>query len=185
MQKFVMKLIKKYNIDIRKCKNIKIKDCFCNNTYYKKIIDDDLPCDPLEKEVLKSVNYCGINKIKERIFLIKKIPRINYENTTNFSFEFLANKLTNKKNNVEFNYNKNVANNEICKNMKTNFKENLDILEKIILTNEKFKNDFLSFNNYFSNEIINKSNFICRYLKEKFDFISTNINDDINYYYWN
>ena len=75
MQKFVMKLIKKYNIDIKNKRNIKIKECFSNLAYYQIIIDDDIQIDPMDKKVLKSVNYCGINKVVKRIFSVKKCPK--------------------------------------------------------------------------------------------------------------
>jgi hypothetical protein len=164
MQKFVMKLIKKYKINTKTYKNIKIKECFCNNAYYTKIIDDSLPFDPLEKEVLKSVNYCGINKINERIFIIKKIPKFINKNTIKkFTFEFLP-----SKSNDDFNKNNFFDKYEfIKKKMDCDLSENSDVLKNIILTNEKFTKDFLFFNNYFSNEIINDP--ICKYFNINFD----------------
>lgn len=160
MQKFVMKLIKKYNIDIKTERNIKIKECY-SSAYYQKIIDDELPLDPIEKNVLKSVNYCGINKIKERIFLIKKVPKISKEIVTKFSFEILSEKIPN------FIKDKN-PNKTNMKNFKY---PNNEIYEMIVSFNETIKSNLFLMNNFFYKNIVNDKELYMNFSSEK------NIND--------
>jgi hypothetical protein len=147
MQKFVMKLIKKYNINPKTKKNIIIKHSF-SNAFYKKIIDENLPIDPIDKLILRSVNYCGINKIKEKIFLIKKSPKVKKEISNNFSFELL---MKNEDHLLNYYPQENNQNNKSFK-----FSNNNDeILNQIIFQNESYLKNLYEFNNYFVNEFVN------------------------------
>jgi hypothetical protein len=145
-----MKLIKKYNINIKTEQNIIIKDSF-SNAYYKKIIDENLPIDPMDKHILKSSNYCGMNKIKERIFLIKKSPKIKKENANNFSLDILMKNEDEILNKIPQNFNEN--------NKSSNFScRNIEIFDQIIFQNELYMKQLFDLKKYFINEILNDEN---------------------------
>jgi len=193
MQKFVMKLIKKYNINIKTEKNIKIKECY-SNAYYQKIIDENLQLDPIDRYILNSVNYCGINKIKERIFFIKKCPKQDNKNITKFSFEILKEKNDNKNTNNNNTINNNtdntnntnniINNNNNSKNLFSKFynysNTKIPFLNQIIFHNETFKKNLNIFNNFFLNEFYNDTNDNNNFNSISFSQIDNKINKDID-----